>query len=147
METVDHVYVIEIKATPDRVWRAITDGDDTLRYYFHTRVASDWQAGSALSYAYEDGSIAADGSVIEIETGRRIVMDFRPRWDPTTPDADPVRMTWLIEPAEGEGTTRLTVTSALVPGSAMAADFQGGIVHIVSGLKTLLETGAPLVAA
>ena len=147
METVDHVYVIEIKTTPERVWRAITDGDDTARYYFHTRVASDWQAGSALSYAYEDGSIAADGSVIEIETGRRIVMDFRPRWDPTAPDADPVRMTWLIEPAEGEGTTRLTVTSALVPGTPMEADFQGGIVHIVSGLKTLLETGSPLVAA
>ena len=44
MDTVDHVYAIEIKASPDRVWCAITDGDDTVRYYFHTRVASDWTA-------------------------------------------------------------------------------------------------------
>ena len=75
-------------------------------------------------------------------------MDFRPRWDPTAPDADPIRMTWLVErPGAAPGRRCLTVTSALVPGSAMEADFTGGIVHIVSGLKTLLETGSPLVAA
>ena len=69
MDTVDHVYVIEIKASPERVWRAITDGDDTVRYYFDTRVASDWTPGSSSTYAYEDGSIAADGAVIEIDAG------------------------------------------------------------------------------
>ena len=43
MDRIDHVYSIYIKAAPERVWRAITDGDDTLRYYYGTRVASDWQ--------------------------------------------------------------------------------------------------------
>ena len=146
MDTVDHVYAIEIKASPDRVWRAITDGDDTVRYYFDTRVASDWTPGSPLVYTYADGSVAADGVVIEVDAGRRVVMDFRPRWDPSAPDMDPVRMTWLVEAGAAPGTTMLTVTSALVPGSPIEADFTSGIVHIVSGLKTLLETGAPLVA-
>ena len=45
MEPVDHVYSVYIKASPDRVWRAITDGDDTARYYFGTRVASSWESG------------------------------------------------------------------------------------------------------
>ena len=82
MDTIDHIYSVYIKAAPDRVWRAITDGDETVRYYFGTRVASDWTAGASLSYAYPDGSIAADGTVLEVEPGRRIVMSFHPRWDP-----------------------------------------------------------------
>ena len=45
MEPVDHVYSVYIKASPDRVWRAITDGDDTARYYFGTRVTSSWEVG------------------------------------------------------------------------------------------------------
>jgi hypothetical protein len=55
-------------------------------------------------------------------------------------------MTWEVEAGVDGGPTRLTVTSALVPGSRADAEFRGGIVHIVSGLKTFLETGVPLVA-
>src|SRR4029078_10789579 len=58
MDTVDHVYVIEIKATPERVWRAITDGDETVRYYFHTRVTSDWTPGAAPLSCHTRGSSA-----------------------------------------------------------------------------------------
>ena len=65
MDTIDHVYAVYIKASPDRVWQAITDGNETVRYYFGTRVASDWGAGSPLTYAYPDGSTAADGVVLE----------------------------------------------------------------------------------
>ena len=112
MDTIDHIYSVYIKAAPDRVWRAITDGDETVRYYFGTRVASDWTAGSPLTYAYPDGSIAADGKVLEIDTGRRVVMSFHPRWDPEIESEGPVRMTWEIEPTD-DGGSKLTVTSAL----------------------------------
>ena len=57
-------------------------------------------------------------------------------------------MTWAIEPGDDPGEpTRLVVTTAMVPGSRIATEFTGGIELIVSGLKTLLETGAPLAAA
>ena len=57
-------------------------------------------------------------------------------------------MTWAIEPGDEPGEpTRLVVTTAMVPGSRIATEFTGGIELIVSGLKTLLETGAPLAAA
>ena len=144
MDTIDHVYSVYIKASPDRVWRAITDGDETVRYYYGTRVTSDWSAGSPLTYAYPDGSTAADGKVLEIEPGRRVVMSFHPRWDPGVEADGPVRMTWEVEPAENGG-SKLTVVSALVPGSKSAEEFAGGIVYIVSGLKTFIETGEPLV--
>jgi hypothetical protein len=57
-------------------------------------------------------------------------------------------MTWAIEPADREGApTRLVVTSALTPGSKAETEFSGGVVYIVSGLKTAIETGASIVAA
>ena len=143
MDTIDHIYSVYIKAAPDRVWRAITEGDETVRYYYGTRVASDWTAGAPLTYAHPDGSTAADGKVLEIDPGRRVVMSFHPRWDSEAESEGPVRMTWEVEPAE-DGGSKLTVTSALKPGSKSAEEFAGGIVYIVSGLKTLIETGEPL---
>jgi uncharacterized protein YndB with AHSA1/START domain/DNA-binding transcriptional ArsR family regulator len=148
MDPVDHVYSVFIKAPPDRVWRAITEGDETVNYYYDTRVSSTWAVGAPITYAYPDGSIAADGEVLEIDPGRRVVMAFHPRWSPEIEAEGPVRMTWAVEPGDGEGApSRLTVTTAIVPGSRVAAEFAGGTEFIVSGLKTFLETGEPLVAA
>ena len=147
MDPIDHVYSVFIKASPERVWRAITDGDDSARYYFGTRVASSWEPGAPISYAYPDGSAAADGEVLEIEPGRSITMSFHPRWSPEIAAEGPVRMTWTIELGDDPGApTRLVVTTAIVPGSRIEAEFISGIELIVSGLKTLLETGQPLAA-
>ena len=146
MDTFDHVYTVFIKASPERVWRAITDGDDTVRYYFGTRVVSDWTVGAPIRYDYPDGSVAADGEVLAVEPGRSLTMTFLARWSPETEADGPVRMTWAVEATE-DGGAKLTVTSALIPGSRTATEFAEGIVLIVSGLKTLLETGEPLVTA
>ena len=147
METVDHVYSVYIKAPPERVWRAIVDGDETVRYYYGTRVASTWEVGAPFTYTYDDGSVAADGSILDIDPGRRVVMSFHPRWDPKIEAEGPVRMTWLVEAAPADGLTKLTVTSALLPGSRIEGEFSGGVVFIVSGLKTSLETGVAMAVA
>jgi DNA-binding transcriptional ArsR family regulator/uncharacterized protein YndB with AHSA1/START domain len=142
----DHVYSVLIRATPDRVWKAITDGSETEQYYFGTRVDSDWTVGGPIVYAYPDGSIAADGEVIEIDPGSRVLMTFHPRWSPEIEAEGPVRMSWAVEPA-GDGVSKLTVvTSGMIEGGVVQREFGGGIVHIVSGMKTWLETGAPLTA-
>ena len=146
MDPIDHVYSVFIKAPPERVWRAIVDGDDTIRYYYGTRVVSDWAVGSAIRYDYADGSVAADGEVLAIDPGREVTMTFHPRWSPELDAEGPIRMTWFVEPTD-DGGSRLTVTSGLVPGSATAGQFGDGVVYIVSGLKTLVETGTPLVPA
>ncbi len=139
----DHVYAVYLRATRERVWRAITDGDETVRYYYGTRVASDWTTGAPIVYAYPDGTFAADGSVVELDPPKRLVMMFHPRWDPEIEAEGPLRMTWELESISGA--TKLTVTtSGLRPGSRMAEDFAGGIVFIVSGLKTVVETGEPM---
>jgi uncharacterized protein YndB with AHSA1/START domain/DNA-binding transcriptional ArsR family regulator len=138
----DHVYSVYIRADPERIWNAITDGVETQQYYYGTRVGSAWTPGAHIFYEYPDGSVAADGEVLEIDRPRRLAMTFLARWDPELEAEGPVRMTWEIEPSDG-GLSRLTVTSANL-GTRTAEEFGGGIVFIVSGLKTYLETGSTM---
>jgi uncharacterized protein YndB with AHSA1/START domain/DNA-binding transcriptional ArsR family regulator len=139
-DEIEHVYSIYINATPERVWRAITDGDETVQYYYGTRVNSDWKVGSRVSYDYPDGKVAADGEVIECDPPRRLETTFLARWDPEVEAEGPIRHVWEL--AEEDGQTKLTVTSkGLKKGSKNAEGFGSGIIYIVSGLKTLVEGG------
>ena len=141
--TTRSVYEVYIRATPEMIWEAITSPELTRLYYYGTEVHSDWEPGSRLEYLYPDGRLAAEGTVLEADPLRRVTMTFHAVWDDEVAADPPVRMTWEIQPA-GE-TSRLTViTDDLVPGSATARSFEGGVVFIVSGLKTLLETGEAL---
>jgi uncharacterized protein YndB with AHSA1/START domain len=143
----DHVYSVYVKASPERIWKAITDGVETEQYYYGTRVGSAWTPGSRIAYEYPDGTVAADGEVLEIEPPRRLSMTFHAGWSPEIEAEGPVRMTWEIEPDEQSGACRLTVTtSGMRAGGHIDQDFAGGIVYIVSGLKTYVETGAPMTA-
>ena len=144
MERPDHVYAIYIKASPERIWRAMTDGTETARYFYGTSIESDFTPGSRVVYTYPDGRLASEGEILEVEPPHRLVMTFQALWDPDLVAEGPVTESWVLE-AVGEGTTKLTVTmSGIVPGSKTEADFAGGIVFIVSGLKTYVESGEAL---
>jgi DNA-binding transcriptional ArsR family regulator/uncharacterized protein YndB with AHSA1/START domain len=137
-----HVYVTYIRATPEAIWAALTDGRQTDRYYYGTRVSSTWQVGAPVSYSYPDGRLAADGTVLESEPPRRLAMSFQARWSPELVEEGPVRMTWLIEPA-GEGVSKLSVVQEGM-GPRTRVEFEGGVPFIVAGLKSMLETGESL---
>ena len=142
MATFDHVYSIFVRATPERIWRAITEGDDSVQYYYGTRVVSDWRPGSPLRYDYPDGTVAADGEVLAVDPPKRLEMTFHGKWDAEIEAQPPVRQLWEIEPADG-GLTKLTVTSfGLAAGTPLAEAFSNGMVFVISGLKTLVETEA-----
>src|SRR3954452_22437150 len=145
MSAPDHVYSVYVKAEPDRIWRAITDGVETAQYYYGTRVGSDWTPGSRIVYEYPDGTVAADGEVLEIDKPRRLAMTFHARWDPEIEAEGAVRQTWEIEPAGPEASKLTVLTTGMGPKTAK--EFAGGIVYIVSGLKTFVETGAPIAVA
>ena len=145
-DELEHVYSIYINAEPDRVWRAITDGDETVQYYYGTRVRSDWQVGSTIRYDNADGSVAADGEVISIDPPTRLEMTFLARWDPEAEADGPIRHIWEL--AAEDGQTRLTVTTrGLKKGSKNAESLGSGIIYIVSGLKTMVEGGRAAVPA
>jgi len=146
LESPDHVYAIYINASPDRIWQAITDGDETVRYYYGTRVISDWNVGSHIRYDYTDGTVAADGEVLAIDPPNRLEMTFHPRWDPDFEAEGAVRQVWEIE--AGENASKLTVTTiGLKAGTRQAEEFGNGMVFIVSGLKSVVEGVAAAVPA
>lgn len=136
-------YQALIKASPDQVWSAIVDGDQTVQYFFATRVSSSWEVGAPVLYSLPDGSVAADGTILSIDPGRRVEFTFQARWDPELAADGAAREIWIVESADG--ITKLTVeVYDLDAGSRTLIDFIEGFPEIISGMKTLLETGSPL---
>lgn len=138
-----HVYHVFIRATPEAIWRAITDGESTQRYFHGTRVDSEWKVGSRYEYRDSDERVAIAGEVLEIEPPRRLVQTFRF----TRTDDTPSRLVWEIEPL-GE-TCRLTLVHEFVAvdGTYEEVDDPMGWQFILSGLKSVLETNRPLVVS
>lgn len=138
------VFEIFIRTTQEQLWQAITDGTLTRQYYMGSSVESEWKPGAAYRYNSPDGNPLLDGEVLEIEEPRRLVTTFRPLWTPEAASAPPSTVTWEIEPV---GTVcKLTVTHVdLDPANPMTGGITTGWAQILSGLKTLLETGEPLV--
>lgn len=138
-----HVYRAYIRSTPEEVWRALVDGEVTPSYYYGTRVESAWKVGEPIAYRYPDGTVAADGTVLAVDPPRRLEMTFHAHWSAEVEAGGPVRMVWSIE--DGDGAVRLTVELWDVdPESRTYGEFSEGLPYIVSGLKTVLETGAAL---
>ncbi len=139
-----HVYETYIRCQPAAAWKAIIDGDETVKYFYGTRVESTWAVGSPIQYFAPSGDVVADGEIVAFEDGARVEMTFLPHWDPTLEAEGPTRMAWLVD--ERNGATRVRVEYyELDPASASYADFMEGLPLIVAGLKTVLETGEPLV--
>ncbi len=145
MAAPSHVYTTYIAGSIADVWRAITDGDQTVKYFYKTRVESTWEPGSPIRYVGEDGSIVADGEIIAYEHEARLEISFHARWDPELEAEGPVREVWIV--GDADGTTMLSVEMHDVdPASKTYSDFTGGFPYIVAGLKTLVETGAAMTA-
>ena len=134
-ESPKHVYEVYIRATPDEVWRALTESEFTTKYYYGNTVESDWRPGSPMVYRNPDGSEAIQCEVIEADAPRKLVHTF---FFPGTDEA-PSRCTWSIEP-RGDATL-LTLTHDEFEGETSTyRRVAHGWVPILSGLKTLLET-------
>ena len=134
-----HVYEVYIAATPERVWRALTESEFTKQYYYGNTVESDWKPGSPMVYRNPDGTESIECEVIEADPPRRLVHTF---FFPGTEES-PSRCTWSIEP-RGDATL-LTLTHDEFDGeTATYRSVAHGWVPVLSGLKTLLETGKPL---
>ncbi len=138
-----HVYEIFIRTTPERLWRAITDPADTRLYFYDSEVQSDWNVGSRLTYL-EHGDLQLDCKIIEIDPPRRLVHSFTAAYDPELAAERPSRVTWEIEKM-GDACRLTVVHDDFDAETRTYHEVEHGWTHILSGLKTLLETGQPLV--
>jgi uncharacterized protein YndB with AHSA1/START domain/DNA-binding transcriptional ArsR family regulator len=139
-EPTEKVFEIYIKTTPERLWEAIVDPELRRRYSFGASASSDWTHGSR----YELGTAAvklAEGENLEVDPPRRLVQSFTAVWSEEVRAEGTSRVTWEIE--QVEDSCRLTVTHDRLREHAHG-ELYGGWPMILSGLKTLLESGESL---
>ncbi len=135
------VFEIYIKTTPERLWEAITSEQMRARYSFGAGTVSDWTAGSEYKASVPGVIEVASGENLEVDPPRRLVQSFNALWSEDVQEEGTSRVTWEIEPV---GTScRLRVTHDQLDAEANNELF-GGWPMILSGLKTLLETGEDL---
>jgi uncharacterized protein YndB with AHSA1/START domain len=137
-EGMEKVFEIYIKTTPERLWEAITDSEMRSKYSFGTGIKSDWTPGSRYQAIHPAGVEIAEGENLEVDAPRRLVQSFRALWSEDVKNEGWSRVTWEIEPV-GDS-CRLTVTHDELREGANE-ELYGGWPMILSGLKTLLETG------
>lgn len=144
--TMRKVFEIYIKTTPETLWRAITDPDLRRKYNFGIVVETDWTPGSSYRGVAGDSTVAPptpilEGENIEVDPPRRLVQTFRALWGGDVIAAGTSRVTWEIE--QIEDSCRLVVQHDQLRDGAND-QLYGGWPMILSGLKTLLETGETL---
>jgi uncharacterized protein YndB with AHSA1/START domain len=136
------VFEVFIKTSPERLWEAITDPEMRAKYSFGVRTESEWTPGSSYKASVPGVIEIAEGENVEVDAPRRLVQTFTALWSDEVKSEGASRVTWEIEPV-GEDSCRLTVThDQLKPGAN--GELYGGWPQILSGLKTLLETGEQL---
>jgi uncharacterized protein YndB with AHSA1/START domain len=141
-ETTTQVYQVFIKATPEQIWEAITEPEFTTKYFYGARVENT--AERHLSTG-PDGSVWGDSATIEFDPPRRLVHGWQSLYSPEFAGEPESRVTWEIEPQDG-GLCLLTVVHDHLEGAPKTARAVSGTgwMRVLSGLKTLLETGEPL---
>jgi uncharacterized protein YndB with AHSA1/START domain len=138
-EGMEKVFEIYIKTTPERLWEAITNPELRQRYNFGVGVTSDWEPGSRYESVHPGAGITiAAGENLEVDPPRRLVQSFNALWSDDVKGEGTSRVTWEIE--QVEDSCRLTVTHDQLREGAND-ELYGGWPMILSGLKTLLETG------
>ena len=138
--SMEKVFEIYIKTTPDRLWQAITDPELRSKYNFGVGVHSEWTAGAHLAGIPRQAPELTifDGEVLEVDPPRRLVHSYRAQWSDEVKAEGTSRVTWEIE--QIADSCRLTVIHDQLREGANEELF-GGWPMVLSGLKTLLETG------
>jgi uncharacterized protein YndB with AHSA1/START domain len=139
------VYSLFIRATPEQVWDAITKPEFTTKYFYGSVLDSTYEPGASYTGWSADRSVQyVDGEIVEATPPAKLVTKWRATWDPETAAEPFSRVSWEIEPA-GDGVVKLTVVhDELEDAPKTAEQVAGGWSFILSGLKSVLETGEGL---
>jgi uncharacterized protein YndB with AHSA1/START domain len=134
------IYVTYIRATPEALWRALTDPEFVPQYWLGARAEADWRVGGAWRLFHADGRLTDSGELVEFEPPRRLAIKWRNEFMPELTAEGWSHCLFELEP-DGEA-VRLTVTHSIpVDRSKLVQAVSGGWPKILSNLKSLLETG------
>jgi uncharacterized protein YndB with AHSA1/START domain len=150
------VYTVYIGATPEAIWDAITNPEQTDRYGYKGRVEYDLRPGGAfVAHASDEmraqgaDDVIIEGEVLEASGPSRLTQTWNPLFGTPITEEASTHLTWEIEEACGAAKVTLTheldgapLTAGLVGGTV--PEMGGGWAYVLSDLKTFLETGKSL---
>jgi uncharacterized protein YndB with AHSA1/START domain len=143
MSKPEFVYVTYIATTPERLWEALTSSEFSKRYWWDSRVVSDWKVGSPFSLVL-NGKTTDVGEILQADAPRRLSYSFRHILNEAARNERPSRVTFVLEP-HGK-LVKLTLTHQdFAEDSVILDGISKGWPAIMSSLKSMLETGQPLV--
>ncbi|HEX4520236.1 MAG TPA: SRPBCC domain-containing protein [Gaiellaceae bacterium] len=140
------VYRVYIKATPEAIWAAITEPELVRQYYHECRLETAIAAGGRWrAWSPDHTKLWIDSPVLEFDPPRRLVHAWKALYDDECALEAESRVTWELEPEEG-GYTKVTVVHDRLEGAPKTAERVSGEgwMFVLSGLKTLVETGTRL---
>lgn len=135
--TMERVYEIYIRTTKERLWQAITDTETRRKYNFGAIVTSEWTQGSRYQ-AVGGESVILEGENLIVDPPRKLVQSYRALWGDDVKAEGTSQVTWEIE--QVADSCLLKITHAQLREGANN-QLYGGWPMLLSGLKTLLETG------
>lgn len=136
-EAPDFVMETYIRATPERVWEALTTAEVMTHYHFAgAGFRGKVEAGEDYALVRPGGGVMLSGRILEARPFAFLAMTFVPGWE-DAPEAS--RNTYEITPVGGS--VKLRVAHYDLPARSGIRD---GWVKVLSALKTYLETGESL---
>ena len=137
--TMEKIYEIYIKTTPERLWEALTTSEIRQKYHFGTGIDSDWSVGSTVEVGNKQhGVVLGNGKVLEIDPPNRLVLTMNALWSDEVKAEGTSRVTYEIT-AVGDSCHLVLTHDQLREGCNK--EIFGGWPMILSGLKTWLESG------
>ena len=138
------VHVTYIRTTPKKLWQALLDPEFTRQYWLGTWQDCDWKPGSDWKLMIPDGRLADSGKVLEIEPERKLALSWHKEFEPEMRAEGVSRLTYELE-QQGESVKLTVIHEMDKPQSKLIDGVSNGWPHVLSSLKSLLETGQPLV--
>jgi uncharacterized protein YndB with AHSA1/START domain len=136
-------YVTFIRTTPERLWSAVTTPDFMKQYWFGMHIETDWMPGASWKLLFPDGRVADGGKIIEIDPPKQLVLKWRNEWKPELNVEGDSQLTITLEPLDNA--VKLTIIHEMARAeSKLIQAVSGGWPRILSNLKSLLETGQPV---
>jgi uncharacterized protein YndB with AHSA1/START domain len=138
----EFVYVTYIETTPEKLWDALTKSEFTRRYWFNTEVRSDWKVGSPFALVM-NGTTTDVGEILEADRPRRLSYTFHHVLSEAGRKERPSKVVFTLEPHGN--IVKLTLTHEDFEENSVILDgISKGWPAILSGLKSMLESGTPL---
>jgi uncharacterized protein YndB with AHSA1/START domain len=140
----DHVAhaEVQISASPQQVWDALTDPEAISRFMFGAKVDTDWEEGSAITWSGEyDGTPYQDkGEILEVAESTRLRMTH---YSPLSGEDDVPENYHTLDyrlTDEGEA-TRLTLDQDGNDSAEQAEQFSANWQTMLDQVKEYVEEG------